>query len=377
MLEVSEICLGTMTFGLQTTQAEAHEQLNYAFDECGINFLDTSEVYPSPSMLGTHGRTDKILAKWLAGRNRDDVVLAASIAGYSPDNTYMRPPGLGGGRNGEGTRLNAAQIEFAVDRLLGRMGVDHLDLLQFQWPDRYVPLWGAEPFCFDEDERDPAHLPVPFEEQLAAVQKLVKKGKVRALGLGNETPYGVGRFLEAHGADPALPRPAAVQCGYSLLSRNEVDAGLVEALRPRNGNLGLLAYSPLGGGALAGKYVNPLVTPDDARMKRFPGYYLRFTSIESREAVSAYTELAKQHGLSCAELALAWNYNQPHVSSTIVGATSLDQLKENIGAYQVAWTEELADAVHEVYSRWREPARGVLGGYVGGGLASEERPTVL
>ncbi|CAM9100121.1 unnamed protein product [Heterosigma akashiwo] len=197
-LEVSEICLGTMTFGLQTTQAEAHEQLNYAFDECGINFLDTSEVYPSPSMLGTHGRTDKILAKWLAGRNRDDVVLAASIAGYSPDNTYMRPPGLGGGRNGEGTRLNAAQIEFAVDRLLGRMGVDHLDLLQFQWPDRYVPLWGAEPFCFDEDERDPAHLPVPFEEQLAAVQKLVKKGKVRALGLGNETPYGVGRFLEAH-----------------------------------------------------------------------------------------------------------------------------------------------------------------------------------
>lgn len=276
-------------------------QLNEAFDVFGVNFLDTAEMYPVPTRKETQGETDRIIASWLAKRDRSKVVLATKVAG--PGITWLP------GRNGHSSRVTAKEIELSVDFSLQRLGTDYIDLLQIHWPDRYVPLFGAGPYNMSL-ERDA----VSFEEQLTAMDNLIKKGKVRYFGVSNETPYGVMKF-SALAEKLGLPKLVSIQNSYSLITRSDYEAGLIEVCSPRNENVGLLAYSPLAGGILTGKYSDPKVS-SGSRLNLFPGYMQRFKQSLCVAAVDEYSRIAAKHGMTPAELALAWCYSRPHVAST-------------------------------------------------------------
>lgn len=343
-LNVSKICLGTMTWGEQNTEEEGIEQLNAAFHEYGINFLDTAEMYPIPTKAETQGATDRIISKWLPTMKRSDVILATKIAG----------PGIKwlAGRNGENSKVSKEQVEVSIDETLKRLGTDYVDLLQIHWPDRYVPLFGAASYNMSL-ERDASS----FEEQLLALDSLVKKGKVRNIGLSNETPYGVMKFSQV-ASQLGLSKMVSIQNSYSLITRADFESGLTEVCSPRNENVGLMAYSPLAGGILTGKYARD-DCPPTSRLNLFEGYMARYKQSLSVKAVAEYAEIAESIGLTPTELALVWCYKQPHVTSTIIGATSMSQLRENIKAYQKL--DLLDDAVlsriNDVYKRLKDPAK--------------------
>ena len=289
------------TWGQQNTPEEGVAQLNEAFDVFGVNFLDTAEMYPVPTRKETQGDTDRVVARWLAGRDRSKVILATKVSG--PGITWLP------GRDGKSSRVTAREIELSVDFSLQRLGTDYIDLLQIHWPDRYVPLFGAAPYNFSLEREA-----VSFEEQLTAMDKLIKSGKVRYFGVSNETPYGVMKFA-AIAEKLGLPKLISIQNSYSLITRSDYEAGLVEVCSPRNENVGLLAYSPLAGGILTGKYSDPNVS-SGSRLNIFPGYMQRFKQSLCVAAVDEYSRIAVKHGLTPAELALAWCYSQPHVAST-------------------------------------------------------------
>lgn len=338
-LEVSECCLGTMTWGKQNTEAEAHQQLSYALDR-GVNFLDAAEMYPVPTEAETQGRTEEYIGSWLKGQPRDKVVVASKVCGASEQITWVRD-------SGSGTRVDRAQIREAVEKSLTRLQTDYIDLLQIHWPDRYVPLFGGA--AYDAAlERDA----VPFEEQLEAMQELVAEGKVRAIGVSNETSYGVMQFCQA-AADRNLPKIASIQNSYSLLVRTPIETNLSEVLSPRNLNVGLLAYSPLAGGALTGKYLH--ATPEGSRFTLFPGYMERFQKSDTMSAVAEYVEVANKYGLTPSQLAIAFCQSRWFVTSSIIGATSMDQLRENMDAFDVELSEECLADIDRVYKRWRDP----------------------
>ncbi|KAL6970573.1 hypothetical protein U1Q18_030269 [Sarracenia purpurea var. burkii] len=345
-LQISEITLGTMTFGEQNTEKEAHEILGYAFEH-GINALDTAEAYPIPMRKETQGRTDLYIASWLKSQPRDKVILATKVCGYSERSAYLRD-------NSKILRVDAANIRESVEKSLKRLDTDYIDLLQIHWPDRYVALFGE--FFYDPSKWRPS---VPFVEQLRALQELIDEGKVRNIGVSNETSYGVMEFVHAAKVE-GLPKIVSIQNSYSLLGRCKFEVDLVEVCHPNNCNIGLLAYSPLGGGSLTGKYIDiDSEAAKRGRLNLFPGYMERYNKSVAKEATIQYIEVAKKHGLTPVQLALGFARDRPFMTSSIVGATSVDQLKEDIDAFLTTERplppEVMAD-IENVFKRYKDPA---------------------
>lgn len=335
-LEVSLICLGSMTWGEQNSAAEAFEQLDYAVGQ-GVNFIDTAELYAIPPRAETYGATERIIGDWLRQRGRrDDLVIASKIAG----------PGVGwvdhirGGKS----RFDRSHIVAALDASLKRLQTDYIDLYQLHWPERRTNFFGqlgyqgaAEPFT-------------PIAETLQVLDEQIQAGKIRHIGLSNETPWGVMRFLASAEA-AGLPRVVSVQNPYNLLNRS-FEVGLSEiALREATG---LLAYSPLGFGVLSGKYLDG-ARPPGARITRWP-HYERYNSAQSINATEAYVALAREHGLDPAQMALAFVNRQPFLTSNIIGATNLQQLRSNIASADLTLSEDLLEAIDRIHQRWPNPA---------------------
>jgi aryl-alcohol dehydrogenase-like predicted oxidoreductase len=301
-----------------------------------------------PSAPSSTGSSERIVGRWLAQNKgaRKDLVISSGVCGFSDQITWCR-------KGGEGTRLNRAQIMEAVDGTLARLGTDYIDLLQLHWPERYVPLHGAE--YQSGLERSDA---IPIAEQLAVMAELIKSGKVRSFGLSNETPYGVAAFTAS--ADLlGVPRPVCTQNTYNLLVRNDIECGMVEACSPVNGNVALLACSPLAGGALSGKYLSRSVDPE-SRMRRFVGYMTRFISEPAVEATRLYKELADEISMPLAPVALSWVYSRPHVTATVIGATSLSQLEDNVMALNIPVGAEVEAMVNRVHRKFLDPTKGVF-----------------
>jgi aryl-alcohol dehydrogenase-like predicted oxidoreductase len=335
-IEVSKICLGTMTYGEQNTKAEAHEQLDYAVDQ-GINFIDTAEMYSVPSRAETQGSTETILGKWLKQENnRQKVVLATKVTGPSANMTYIRNP----------LRFTPGQIKLALEGSLKRLNTDYVDLYQLHWPERNANCFGQRGYKHDPDEGWTDNL----LEILQTINSLINEGKIRYFGISNETPWGVMRYLQlAQQYD--LPRAVSIQNPYSLLNRT-FEVGLAEvAMREQ---CGLLAYSPLAFGLLSGKYHRAADQARD-RLNSFK-QMSRYSSKQSYEATARYLAIAEKHGLSLTQMALAFVNQQPFVTSNIIGATTMEQLKENVESIDVHLSEEVFQAIEEVHETIPNPA---------------------
>jgi aryl-alcohol dehydrogenase (NADP+) len=311
-LTVSEVCLGTMTWGEQNTEGEAHEQLDYAVAR-GINFIDTAEMYPVPPNGRTQGHTETILGHWLAKQQRDKLIVASKVAGPG------RRDWIRSGR----TDLTRDVIEEACGTSLARLRTDYLDLFQIHWPQRNVPQFGAIEFDPSKERPGP-----PIREQVEAMAGLVKSGRIRYYGLSNETAWGVCEFRRI-AKELGVPGPVTTQNSYSLISRN-ADNDLAEALFREN--MSLLAYSPLAMGALTGKYMNG-AKPEGARFTMFSDTGTRFRTPIAFEAVEAYAKLARRRGLTLVQLALGYVRSRWFVGSTIIGATTMAQLAEDIDSF--------------------------------------------
>ncbi len=335
-LRVSAICLGTMTWGQQNSQDEGFEQMDHAV-EAGINFMDAAEMYPVPPTAETQGRTEEILGNWLKARgNRDDIVVATKITGRGTNFPYLR--------DGE-TRLDAKSIATAVEDSLKRLQTDRIDLYQTHWPDRKTNYFGKLGYRHDADDVE-----VPLEETLGALGDLVKAGKIRHVGLSNDTPWGVMRMLEIADRE-RLPRVVSIQNPYNLLNRT-FEIGLAEiAMRE---DVGLMAYSPLAGGTLSGKYLDG-AKPEGSRMTLFADRYTRYFTPNAEPAVRAYVEVAKKHGLDPAEMAIAFVHRQPFVTCTIIGETKMEQLKSNLSAANLTLSDEVIKDIEGVQTRIQNP----------------------
>mmetsp|Transcript_2026 Transcript_2026/g.3202 ORF Transcript_2026/g.3202 Transcript_2026/m.3202 type:complete len:450 (-) Transcript_2026:937-2286(-) len=355
-VKVSELCLGTMMFGDQIKKTAAFELLDIATKECGINFVDTSEIYPMPSTPETVGHSELIIGEWLKQHGktkRSELVISTKICGFSNEITWCRKSS-----NEEGTRLTSDQITEAVNAQLKRLGTDYIDVLQFNWPDRYVPLYGAPEYLHELEREDAAS----FQSQLEAVDSLVKAGKVRHFGLSNETPYGATSFmLTAEALGLSHLKPVTVQNAYNLLERNDFESGMLEVCSPRNGNLGLLAYSPLAGGALTGKYLRSDAVDMNSRMRQFVGYMYRYIAPPATAAIREYQALADYLSLPLGPLALAFVYSRPFVTSTIIGATTPQQLRDNVMALNLApLSDDALLRINEIYQKHRDPSKGAF-----------------
>ncbi len=335
-LRVTPVCLGTMTFGQQNSEAEGHAQLDYALAQ-GITFIDTAEMYPVPARAETSGRTEAIVGSWLRGQRRDAIQLATKAAGPGRGMGWIRDGALG---------FSAANLQRALDGSLRRLGTDYVDLYQLHWPDRNAPLFGQA--HFDPTlERDT----VPLAQTVLAIGELIRSGRVRHWGLSNETPWGLMRCLQLADA-LGVPRPVSVQNAYSLLNRNWEGGGLAEiGFRER---VGLLAYSPLGFGVLSGKYHDDPAAA--GRINLFGGFGQRYAKPNVAEAVAAYVALARSHGLTPAQLALRFVGAQWCVASTIVGATTLAQLRDNIEALREPLSAALRADIDAIHQRFPNPA---------------------
>ncbi|WP_445156661.1 NADP(H)-dependent aldo-keto reductase [Halomonas sp. E14] len=332
-IDVSRLCLGTMTFGEQNSEKEAHEQLDRAV-AYGINFIDTAEMYPVPPRAETQGRTEAYLGSWLKRRDsRDDVIIATKVTG----------PGLEHIRGG--TRLSREQIHQAVDDSLRRLQTDYIDLYQLHWPQRTTNYFGRLGFEFDDEEDA-----IDLEETLQVLKRLVEAGKVRAIGLSNETPWGVMKALQlAERLD--LPRVASVQNPYNLLNRT-FEVGLAEIAHREN--VGLLAYSPLAFGVLSGKYLGG-ARPEKARLTLFERFK-RYTSPLAEQATQAYVDIARDHDLDPAQMALAFVTSRPFLTSNIIGATTMEQLEDNLSSESLKLDQSVLDAIEDVHRRWPNPS---------------------
>ncbi|KAB0627405.1 NADP(H)-dependent aldo-keto reductase [Acinetobacter gandensis] len=334
-----EICLGTMTFGEQNTQADAFQQLDYALER-GLNFWDTAEMYPVPPKPDTQGSTERIIGNWIAERGgRDKLFLASKIAGPSQGGSHIR--------DGK-TKFVASEIESALDQSLTRLQTDYIDLYQLHWPQRPTNFFGKLGYGNTEAMSD--QTVTSLEETLIALSNEIKKGRIRYIGLSNETPWGTLKFL--HLAEKlGLEKFVSVQNPYSLLNRT-YEIGMSEIAHYEG--IGLLAYSPLAFGYLTGKFRNG-ARPANARVTLF-SRFSRYSNPESEWATEQYAQLAEKHGLTLTQLALAFIKQQFFVTSTIIGATNLDQLKENIDAFDVNLSEEVLKGIEDIHRQQPNPA---------------------
>ncbi len=336
-LDVSVICLGTMTWGEQNTPQEAFDQMDYAVSR-GVNFFDTAELYAIPPKAETYGRTEEIIGEWFKARgSREQIILASKIAG--PGEGWI--PHIRSGR----TRFNRIDIAAAVDASLQRLKTDYIDLYQLHWPQREANFFGQLGFDIPADEQA-----TPIVETLEALAAQVQAGKIRHIGLSNETPWGVMQFL--HYAELAgLPRIVSVQNPYSLLNRT-YEIGLAEvSWRER---AGLLAYSPLGFGVLSGKYLDG-ARPKGSRLALFPDY-TRYSSAAAVSATQQYVALAKQHQLDPAQMALAYVNSRPFLTSTIIGATTMEQLVSNIDSIELELSAEVLEGIEAIHGAHPNPS---------------------
>jgi aryl-alcohol dehydrogenase-like predicted oxidoreductase len=333
-LDVSLICLGTMTWGQQNTESQGHEQMDYALDQ-GVNFWDTAEMYSIPPTRETQGSTERIIGTWFKTRGkRDKVILASKVSGKS-DFDWLREGGIK-------ARPDKAQINYAVDQSLKRLQTDYLDLYQLHWPARTI-AWGSNPTVFENQKSDDE---VAIEETLEAFDGLVKAGKVRHIGLSNESAWGTMTFLK-HAEMRGLVRVASVQNAYSLINRTNETAMAEVFMRE---DVGLLAYSPLAQGFLSGKYLDG-ARPAGSRTTLFDRGQ-RYQKPGSEDAIRAYVALAKEFGLDPAQMALAFVNTRLFLGSNIIGATKMEQLKTDIASIDVAMPPELEariNAIHQVH----------------------------
>jgi len=334
-IKVSKICLGTMTWGEQNTEAEGHEQMDYALEQ-GVNFFDTAELYPVPARGETYGRTEEVIGSWFKKTgNRDKVILASKIAGSGPYTAHIRKTGF----SKEG-------ITEAIHNSLQRLQTDYIDLYQLHWPERPVNCFGIRDYPYQQETQWKDN----FAETLEILDQFIKAGKIRHVGLSNESPWGVMRYLSAS-KSKNLPRMLTIQNSYSLLHRT-YEIGLSEvSLRE---NIGLLVYSPLAFGVLTGKYLNGNM-PNDGRVTLFPNYN-RYSSPQSEKAVKKYLEIAQKHKLTLTQLSLAFVNQLPFVTSNIIGATKMSQLKENIDSINIELTQEIIDEINAIHALMPNPA---------------------
>eukprot|EP00667_Euglena_gracilis_P005260 EG_transcript_5293 len=351
-LEVTDVCLGTMTWGVQNSEAEAHAQLDYAVKERGVNFLDTAEMYPVPTVAPewVPGRTEDYIGSWLKKNPgwRERVVIATKIVGRMPGPNQVVANRTSPPSAPAPATLDAASVRQACEGSLRRLGVESIDLYQVHWPDRYVPLFGSSQY--DVKQERPA---VPIKETVQALWDLIKEGKIRYYGLSNETTFGVCEWVRA--ADElGAPRPVTIQNSFCLLNRT-FQTELAEACAPSNYNISLLPWTPLGGGSLTGKYLDT-EPPKGSRFQRFPAFMTRYVQPAALDATRRYKAIADESGISLATLALAWCRSRWYVSSTIIGATNLSQLQEDIDAFTVTLEERELAAIDAVHSLNKDPA---------------------
>ena len=335
-VNVSCLCLGTMTFGEQNTEHDAHAQLDRAL-AAGINFIDTAEMYPVPPQAETCGLTEQYVGSWMKARgNRHDVVLATKAAGPADWLPYIRNGRLG---------FDRKNLEAALDASLKRLQTDYVDLYQLHWPARNTNYFGHLGYVPGDNDDAVA----PIVETLEVLGEQVEAGKIRHIGLSNETPWGAMQFI--HTAERlGLPRIVSVQNPYNLLNRS-FEVGLAEVAHRED--VGLLAYSPLGFGVLSGKYLGG-ARPEGARLTLFERFS-RYTNPQGQAATQAYAELARQHGLTPAQLALTFVTRQPFLTSNIIGATTLAQLDENLGSAEITLSNEVLEAVEAIHRQHTIP----------------------
>lgn len=351
-LVVPICCLGTMTWGEQNTEEQAFEQLDFALAH-GVNFIDTAELYPVPPRPETQGRTETYIGNWLKARGcREKVIIATKVAAPLPgvDRSWIvanrsdPPADLSSAPQ---PQLDEPSIRAALDASLRRLQTHYVDLYQIHWPARYVPLWGKRQYRVDEER--PA---TPFEEQVRIMGELIKEGKIRHWGLSNETSYGVAQMCEA-ARRLGVPPPVSVQNDFAPVYRH-YEEEMAETCAPSAYNLGLLAYGVLAGGTLSNKYANG-DKPSGARHTDFPNFQARYHNPRTVAAAAEYAALAKRVGLSPATLAIAWSASRWYMGSVIIGATTLQQLEENIKACEVQLDETTLAAIDDIHIRMRSP----------------------
>jgi aryl-alcohol dehydrogenase-like predicted oxidoreductase len=334
-VKVSRLCLGTMTFGEQNSEAEGHAQMDYAFDR-GINIFDAAEIYPVPPKPETQGRSEAIIGTWLAARKRRDKVMIATKVVGRGKMTWVR-------KDRSATRQSPAQIMEAVEGSLKRLKTDYIDLYQLHWPDRPMRVFEGLNYLHIEGDTHPIH------EILGVLGKLVAGGKVRFVGLSNESPWGVMTFLKAseqHG----LPRPVSIQNAYNLVNRS-FETGLSEIFYREQ--MSLLAYSPLGQGYLSGKYEGGALPPGSR--KTLFDRLGRYEKGNGPRAISTYIALARKHGLDPAQMAIAFCLSRPFVTSAIIGATTMDQLKTDIAAADLELSQAVLEDIEQIHLDYPNP----------------------
>jgi aryl-alcohol dehydrogenase-like predicted oxidoreductase len=334
-LDVSTICLGTMTWGEQNTQEEGFEQMDYALDQ-GINFFDAAEMYPSPCRKETYGETEKVIGNWFKGRKkRDKIILATKISG--PGMSYIR---------GGGPQYTEKKISESIENSLKRLKTDYIDLYQLHWPERKTNFFGKLGYVHKEDFNEWND----FEKILIALEKFVKQGKIRFVGLSNETSWGLSKFLEVSKLK-SLPKMMSVQNPYNLLCRT-YEIGLAEiSIREKSG---LLAYSPLAGGFLTGKYRNNNL-PENSRQKLFSDYYTRYNKPHASLVIEKYFEISNKFDLNFAQMSIKFCEIQPFMTSVIIGATTMEQLKINIESVNVNLSDENITEINKIQKLYPNP----------------------
>ncbi len=337
-LKVSSICLGTMTWGEQNTQKEAFEQMDYALDQ-GINFFDTAELYAVPMKPETRGKTSQYIGEWfLKNKKRDKIILADKVAGGSSMH-WLRP-------NGEKTSLNKKQIEFACNRSLKDLKTDYIDLYQVHWTDRPSGAFSGK-LEYEHKNTDDF---VSIEETLDALNNLVKAGKVRHIGISNETAWGTSQYIKL-AEQKEKSRIVSIQNAYNFLNRS-FEVGLSEiAIREK---VGLLAYSPLASGYLSGKYRDGAM-PKNSRMDLFYDYWGRYRTLHSEKTIEEYWNLAEKFNLNIAQMAIKFCEIQPFVTSVIIGATKMQQLKTNIDSVNINLDKEIIKKIGEIHKKYPNP----------------------
>ena len=336
-INVSKICLGTMTFGEQNSEAEGHEQLDYAVNERGINFIDTAEMYSVPSKAETQGSTEKIIGTWLHKRNkRDDVILASKVCGPSANLAHI----------GTGRKFNRENMTNALHKSLQRLQTDYIDLYQLHWPERPTNYFGALGYTHTSEDAV-----TDFVETLTVLNDFIQQGKIRYIGISNETPWGTMQYLNA-AEKFNLPKISTIQNPYNLVNRT-YEIGLAE-LGIRE-NVGLLAYSPLAAGLLTNKYLEGK-RPEGARFTNWPNYFTRYAHPNTMQAVTKYAQLAADHNLSFPQMALAYINNKRFLTANIIGATKMDQLKENIDSIDVVLSDDVLKEIQKIHLDFPNPA---------------------